>query len=402
MASKYVDTSATIQVIGCVFKKPNLLEQTEKYTITDMDFTEDLHLTIFGAIYNLWENGAREINLNVIEDYLSQHPKAKGIYDKEKGSEWLTKVAEVANEATFDYYYSRLKKFTLLREFDNIGVDVNWLYDPDNILDVKKREIQEEWLDNHNLAEISQKVVDKIDEVRASCVDNTFGEILSPADGLEEHLEFLKNTPAVGLPLYGPLVNTLTRGARLGCLYIRSAPTSIGKSRTLIADACYVGCSEVYEYNLGWISSGAAEPCCYITTEQTLEEVQEMMVAFLSGVNQRHIQFSSYEGDEEQRVRKAVQILRQSKIYIICLPDFSMKDVENLIKRCIREKGVRYVFYDYLQTSLKILSEITSQTKGMALREDQILYMISRKLKDIATDLEVFIETSTQVSGKKK
>lgn len=398
-SSKYVDVSAALQVIGCVFNKPEILEQGDKYTLTDIDFVEDLHLTVFGAIYNLFENGAKEINLNVVEDYLAQHPKARAIYDKEKGAEWLSKVSESANEATFDYYYNRLKKFTLLREFDKIGMDVQWLYDPDNILDSKKRETQEFWLDNHSLMEISQRISDKIDEVKATCVDNTFGDIQSPSYKAKEHKEELKLHPALGLPLYGPIVNTLTRGARLGCFYIRSAPQGLGKSRTLVADCCYMGASEIYDYNLGWIFTGIEQSTCYITTEQTLEEIQEMMWAFISGVPQDHIQWNTYVGDEEERVDKAIEILAKSKIYIICLPDYSMRDVENLIKRCIREYDVQYVFYDYLQSSLKILSEISSQTRGVALREDQILYMLSRHLKDIATEYEVFIETATQISG---
>jgi len=33
-----------------------------------------------------------------------------------------------------------MKKMTLLRAFDNIGFDVSDIYDPDNIIDTKKRQ----------------------------------------------------------------------------------------------------------------------------------------------------------------------------------------------------------------------------------------------------------------------
>lgn len=399
MASKYVDTSAALQVIGNVFNKPNLLEQSDKYTITDIDFVEDLHLTIFGAIYNLFENGAKEINLNVIEDYLAQHPKTKAVYEKEKGAEWLSKVSESANESTFDYYYNRLKKFTLLREFDKIGMDIQWLYDPDNILDSKKRETQEYWLDNHTLAEIAQRITDKIDEVKATCVDNSFGEVLSPADGLEEYLDDLKQHPAFGLPLYGSLINTVCRGARLGCFYLRSAGSGYGKSRSMIADAGYLGCNQIYDENFGWLSTGEAQPTLYISVELSLQEVQTMLLAFISAVPEDHILDNRYVGDEEDRVRKAIQVLKESKLHIVELPDFSMADVENLIKRSIREYDVRYVVYDYLMSSLKILSEVAGKSGGVKLREDHILFILSRRLKDIATSYDVFILSGTQLSG---
>ena len=43
---------------------------------------------------------------------------------------------------------------TLLRAYDNCGIDVSDIYDPDNILDVKKKQLQEDILDNSNLEEI--------------------------------------------------------------------------------------------------------------------------------------------------------------------------------------------------------------------------------------------------------
>ena len=63
-------------------------------------------------------------------------------------------------------------------------------------------------------------------------------------------------------------------------------------------------------------------------------------------------------------------------------PDFSMQDIENTIKgRGIRDYGVRYVFFDYIHTSMKILTEVTSKTGIKGLREDNVLFMISIRLK---------------------
>ena len=144
--------------------------------------------------------------------------------------------------------------------------------------------------------------------------------------------------------MYGPLVNTVTRGARLKKFYLRSAPTGVGKSRTMVADACNIGCNRIYDENFGWIKNGVAEPTLYITTEQEKEEIQTMMLAFLACVNEDHILNGKYEGDEEKRVREAARILSESPIYIEVLPDFSLQDVEDRIKRNIRDHDVKYVF----------------------------------------------------------
>lgn len=139
MASKYVDTSAIIQVIGTVFINPSLLDETDRYLIVDDDFPQQFHKIIFGTIYKLHELGAKEISLISINDFLAARPKSEAIYKAEKGDEWITKALDLVKPEAFNYYYNRLKKFSLLRAYDQFGINVSDIYDPDNILDIKKK-----------------------------------------------------------------------------------------------------------------------------------------------------------------------------------------------------------------------------------------------------------------------
>ena len=399
MASKYVDTMAVMQVIGCIYKYPSLLDQTDKYFFHEEDFTERFHQSLFGTIYNLKNLGANKIGIEDIEKYLSERPSRMAEYKTRKGEEYLLKVYEIADLQKFDYYYNRMKKMTLLRSYDNFGLDVKWLYDPDEIMDMKKKQIQEDWLDNTSLEAIADAIDEKIEKIKMTFVDNAGGQAKHAGEGIRGLKERLKETPEVGVPLYGPLINTVTRGARLKKFYLRSAPTGCGKSRSMVADACNIACSEIYDDQLGWIKNGASEPTLYITTEQELEEVQTMILAFLSNVNEDTILNGTYVGDEEERVDKAIEILENSPLYIEELPDFSLRDIENTIKRNVRDNGVIYVFHDYIHTSLKILEEITKRTGGVKLREDNILFMISIRLKDLCNELGIFIMSATQLNG---
>ena len=398
MASKYVDTTAIMQVIGCVFNTPQLLDFTDKYTITDNDFPDEFHKTVFGAIYKIHGLGAQHVGLENIADFFASRPKSAAIYKTNNGEKWLLQVSDNANQLSFDYYYGRLKKMSLLRAYDNYGIDVSDIYDPDNILDVKKKQLQEDILDNSTLEEIAQKVDMKIDKIRLEYVDDAFGQASQAGEGIMDLIDKFKESPEVGVPMYGPLINTVTRGARLKKFYLRSAATGVGKTRSMIADCCYIGCNRIYDESFGWIKNGTAEPCLYITTEQELEEIQTMMLAFLSNVQEDHILNGEYDGDEEDRVREAARILAESPIYIEELPDFSLQDVENTIKKNLRDHDVKYVFHDYIHTSLKILEEIQKRS-GVSLREDNILFILSNKLKDICNTYGVFIESATQLNG---
>lgn len=399
MASKYVDVTAIMQVVGNVFNNPQILDFTDKYTITEDDFPDEFHRVAFGAIYKIHELGADRISLENIADFLSSRPKSAATFKQNKGEEWLLKVAETCLPEAFDYYYSRLKKFSLLRAYDNYGVDVSDIYDADNILDTRKKQLQEDLLDNSTLEQIADKVENKIEGIRLKYVDDAFGQAIQAGDDIEGLIDRLKEHPEVGTPLYGPLVNTVTRGARLKKFYLRSAATGVGKSRSMIADACYIACNKIYDERFGWIHNGTSEPTLYIATEQEKEEIQTMMLAFLSEVNEEHILNGQYVGDEEDRVREAARILKESPLYIEELPDFSLKDVEDKIKKNIRDHEVKYVFHDYIHTSLKILEEITRRSGGVKLREDNILFMLSTRLKDICNQYGVFIMSATQLNG---
>lgn len=54
---------------------------------------------------------------------------------------------------------------------------------------------------------------------------------------------------------------------------------------------------------------------------------------------------------------------------------------------------------DYIHTSLKILEEITKRSGGVKLREDNVLFMLAIRIKDLCNELGIFIESSTQLNG---
>ena len=754
----YVDIPAIIQVIGGIFLNNALLDNIN-YNFNEDDFTEEFHKILFGSIYNLHALGDNKITIQSIGDYLAQRPKSLAVYKANKGDEYLQKISEHTQLASFDYYYNRMKKMTLLRMYAKIGMNLSWLYDTDNIFDLKKKQAQEDWLDNTPLEEIAEIIDNKIIDIRLKYVDNATQESINAGEGALELLDKLKETPEVGVPLYGPLINTITRGARLKKFYLRSAATGIGKAlpnstviptpngqkqvgeikpgdllfdafgkptlvkaiypqgekevweitfkdgrkakcceehlwsyctegqrkeqkinrkfytktlkeinkmplyqpghgyqilvpmqkaveypakqyylkpytfglllgdgsfrynntnkglcfssendelptaiaqemnwhykkcsdynynwmfenpnnnthtniwveealrdfpalwqaksetkfipreylegsieqrfdllnglldtdgsvdkekgrisyytvspqlrdnvielslslgfkatwlednhnkdnlplykieiagspenkiklfklkrkhelilqwynngkrkeenlfnpivkieklnykeemtcfyvdnnehlflmndyivthntRAMIADACYIACDEIYDREeQKWVKNGTKEPTLFISTEQETDEIQTMMIAFLSDVQEDHILNNAYENGEWERVVYAANLLKNSPIYIQLMPDFSLKDIENNIKVGIYNHNVRYVFLDYLHSSMKILSEITSKTGIKGLREDNVLFMISIRLKDLCNQYSIFIMSATQLNG---
>ena len=399
MKSKYIDISSIVQLIGNIYNNPCLLEKDDKYHFTEKDFVNEFHQIVFASLYNLYQLGAKTLSIQAVESYLSTRPKAEAIYKANKGAEYILKCSEIADINQFDYYYNKLKKMSLLRAYNDLGLNLDWLYDPDS-LDTKELQQQSDKLDNMSLEEISDLINNKIDAIKMEYVQNVSDGGSQIGDGIDELLEELKSTPAVGYPLYGKFMNTITRGARLGKFYLRSAATGVGKTRTMIADACYIGCGQMYDLNTNkWISIGAPQNTLFIATEQDLSECQTMCIAFLAGVDEEHILKAEYYTGEWERVQKASMLLKQSKIYFECLPDFTLTMIENVIKKHIRENQVQYVFFDYIHSSASILMEVGGAHGIKNLREDNVLFLLSSQLKDIAVQYGVFMMSSTQLNG---
>ena len=396
----YTDIPSCMQVIGAIYNNPSLLDN-EKYNFNNEDFTEEFHKIVFGSIYNLHQLGAKEININTITDYLETRPTKLAVFKVNKGVEWLNQIKETTQLAAFDYYYSRMKKMTLFRMYQSVGFDCSTIYDIDNIFDQKKKQAQEDWLDNTPIEKIADLIDGKIQQIKMKYVDNADTVFQQAGEGVESLIAKLMEFPEVGYPLYGKLVNTITRGARLGKLYLRSASTGVGKTRAMIADCCFIGCDELYNPETSsWENNGTKEPCVFITTEQQIDEIQTMMLAFISNVNEKNILNNEYHADELDRVKKAAQILKNSQIYVKRLPDFTLQDIENTIKYGVREWGARYFFHDYIHTSMKILSEVSGKSRVEGLKEYNILFMIAVRLKDLCVENGIFIETATQLNSE--
>ena len=400
---RYVDVPACMQVIGSVYTNPDLLDNPN-YRFNEQDFVEEFHKILFGSVYNLHLLGAKEIDVNTIEDYLEQRPKSYAVYKLNNGAEYLKELQASTQLTAFDYYYRRMKKFTLLRMYkEQAGLDVSWLYDINNILDQKKKQAQEDWLDNTSIDKIADLVDNRIEQIKMKYINQSENDYLQAGEGAEALIEELMKYPEIGYPLFGDLRNSIFRGARLGKVYLRSAATGIGKTRSMIADVCTIGCGELYDVKTGeWEKNGTKEPCIFVTTEQQIDEVQTMMLAFISSVNEDHILNNNYYEGELDRVQQAAIVLSESPIYIKRLPDFSLKDIEDTIKMGVREYNARYFFHDYIHTSIKILSEVSGASKVEGLKEYNILFMIAVRLKDLAVKHGIFIETATQLNGDYK
>ena len=129
----YKNVVSETEVIGNIFLNPSLLDK-EQYYFSERDFSSELNRTLFEVMFNLHQNGVTKFEIKDIENYLADKVKSKAVYDFNKGNEFLKELSISVSLSSFDYYYNRLKKFSLMRDFvQEVGMDLSWLYDDNNL-----------------------------------------------------------------------------------------------------------------------------------------------------------------------------------------------------------------------------------------------------------------------------
>lgn len=394
------DKRAYLTVLGCLIKSPTLLDDIDR-PLDRTDFnTETFYELLYIAIYNLHEQGCVVIDEFSIDSYLSNYPEQYNVFQNNDGIKYIVNAIELSKDDNYEYNYHRVRKFSLLRYYEDRGLDTRFIYDW-TVADVFKAEKENRKFDQYTEKDI-------VDMVEATFVinpemrfcTNTLSTDLQAADGMEALVDELMQVPDIGLPLNNVALNTIARGARYGCVYMRSAIQGGGKSRMLAGDICKIAVPYVWdEVNNEWLYTGISQPAVYFTTEMTPDEIQTIIISAISKVNEDHILNGTYEGNELEKVKQAIAYIKEAPLYIVHIPDFSITDIINLIKKYNRELSVCFFFFDYVHTSLRLMAEINSRS-GMGLKEHQLLLVFITELKTIAQQLGVFIFTASQLNGE--
>ena len=166
---KYYNSQASIKVLSNICKNPKLLDRGE-YRLDKEDFIGKTHQLLFTVCHNLNNQGANKINLSDIEAYLSlaDNSTAYNLFFGEKNQENLEWLNYVLSEDcdNYDYYYSVVKKFGLLREYLYNGVDITDIYDV-NQVDIVLVEKQKERFDNLTITDMINLVDKRVYNVKS-------------------------------------------------------------------------------------------------------------------------------------------------------------------------------------------------------------------------------------------
>jgi replicative DNA helicase len=395
-----VDKRAYLNVIGCLMQDSSLIDDMDR-PLSRQDFkTENFYELLFVAIYNLYIQGCQKIDEFAIDSYLSNYEKQYKIFQENHGLDYLVNAREIASLDNYDYFYHRVKKFSLLRYYESKGLDIRKLIYDWSVVEEKAAEAEKQKFDNYTEEDIVGIIEnDLVITPKIDYCSEILSESIQAGEGMNDLIDELLEIPDFGFSFTSPMFNALCRGARRGKFYLRSATTSTGKSRNFLMDACNFAVPYTYDLKQkNFVYTGNSVPTLYVGTEGSLREFQTIVLATVSGVNETHILEGEYENGELDRVKQAAQYISESPLYLVYCDDFSITDIENIAKRYVLTYQVDIFIFDYLQNSLRLSNEVNSKS-SMRMQEWQILLIFSARMKALAERLNIAVISGTQLAA---
>jgi len=399
---KYHDKRTSCQVLGCIMKNPNLLKD-KKYALHKDDFPNGLHQLIHTCVYNLSLQGLNEVKIADIETYLNTNdPKSyKMIFENEKNIEWLSQIYEDGNNTNYEYYYNKLRKLSLLRSYMTEGTDVSGVLDMDEIDHIIIKQQQEKF-ESMTLSEVQQYFDRKNFNVKEKFLIRDSTKRRKAGDNADELRVKMKESPCYGYGLESKYLNTLTRGALKGGFFLETRDSGKGKTRVAIERLLLICCSHLWDFDKNDFvlnPNGQNNVGLYIGTEMKIyEELEPMMWAFVSGVEEFKIKKNIMTEEEEIRVDKAIEYVKSTKLFLEDEPNYDLAYIRNTVDRYKINEGLDALAIDYLELTIALTSEYVQLTKGMTAREDQVLLSLSSNTKTLATDYDIIIFGFTQTT----
>lgn len=359
------DRAADRQIIGCLMKNPLLLlEYTDIYPT---DFDDKVIRICFIIIKKLYDEGATVLTPIEIDQEIDKHANSAEIYKRNGGLDFVKAAYETAELSNFNMYYIRFKKYSLLRRLKKEKYDISEFYIDDKDISDPLKAIQiQERFDNATIEDILNVVESRYNVIRNEFLNG--GKLKGdPAEGILELIDELQKTPNMGPSLEGKIFSSACRGAREGCFYLKSASSGCGKTRTAIFDACHLAYPTRWSHTENTFitefdangKQRSPRKVLFIVTEMDKEELQTIILAYLSGVDEYNILRGKYDLGELTRVKYAAKIMQEYSGYFLIeeISDPNLTNIQSTIKKYATIDNVKYVVFDYIHTTASLVNQ---------------------------------------------
>lgn len=130
MENTLYDRNAASALLGCLMKDPALL-LNPSFPLCKKDFEcVAMHGILFVCIGKLLKAGTREISALEIDTVAKTNSQHYDILVQNDYIGYIDAIKELANHNNFEYFYTVVRKYSLLREMKENGISITDFFDP--------------------------------------------------------------------------------------------------------------------------------------------------------------------------------------------------------------------------------------------------------------------------------
>ena len=141
------DIASSRMLLGIILNNCTLL-YNGRYKLSREDFSPNLfHKTLFAIAERLAESGIDEIDEKAVCTFIEStelYAPQKEILEDNDYIEFIPTIKQVVKTSaeTIDYYYDNVRKWSLLRDYQNQGFDITEIYDESKNEDEQRQKIE--------------------------------------------------------------------------------------------------------------------------------------------------------------------------------------------------------------------------------------------------------------------
>lgn len=395
-----------ILFVGAIYKHPDFLVEYGHNVKSKFDFADEATKFFYDSAVILYRTRTQEFNKTSVLTFMVEDEIRLAQYKKWKGWSTLEGYMKLANEDDIKGYFNVLKKYSLLRAYQNDGFNI------EPVCSSKQFELL-------TAQDIYKAIRGKADKKYAVIIANDEAEILNA--GLLPLVNARLSVPDMGIPIQHPMMNDLFRGLKLGTMMFTGMQSNAGKTRYMTE--IFAGITLIQkEKALVMLNEMDMESMryCLLVTVINNPEFQELH-GYHFHKDEREITLGLYRGmdgefvykyqdedgnyietDEEFEARLYKESEEYRNVVGVCnwieqesqglivakdvSADYSDKSLEFEIRRAALTQGVKYVFYDTMKNDISSIGEWAA------------FKVTATKLEELAKQLDVFIYGSIQLS----
>lgn len=392
--------------VGAIYKQPDLMVEYGQYVKSKYDFS-DYAVKFFYEIADImFQKRTQTFSKSTVTTFVTEDTERLKLYKEYGGWKTIESWMKLSIADDFKNYYEVLKKYSLLREYERNGFNVEKI-------------VQHPKFELFTASDIYRLIRAKADRVQTVIMTNSESEILNSK--IKDTLQQCMQTPDMGLPTPYPIMNDLFRGLKKKSMMAVGMLSNAGKSRYMCKLIAYITLV-LKEKVLVLLNEMTTEEMRYalITTVINNPEFQELHRIKLSK-KERELTLGLYRDDsgnliyhehdadgnftetaeefikrvsgnssEYNSIMKIASWIEDETRGLILSKDISAayddKTLEFEIRKAHLTNGIGYCMYDTLKQDTSLMNDWSA------------LKATTTKLSELAKSLDMFIYGSIQLT----